>query len=81
MYLSQKQVSRIVKKQYGCTFPELMNQKRMSVAVMLLKNTHLSVSEIAVRVGINNENYFYKLFKERCGVTPLKYRNLKIKTR
>ncbi len=80
LYLSPKQVSRIIKKQYGCTFPQLMNQKRLSVAVMLLKNTSLSVTEIIDRLGFNSENYFYKLFKDYYGVTPQKWRKLKIKT-
>ena len=75
LFLSQKQASRIIKREYGCTFPELINQKRMSVAAMLLKNTHLSVGEIIERLNINSENYFYKLFKQFYGITPLQYRN------
>ena len=74
LYLSQKQVSRIIKKEYGCTFSELVNRRRLNVACALLKHTDLCIGEIASAVGYEYENYFFALFKKSFGVTPLQYR-------
>ena len=74
VYLSTRQVSRILQKEYGCTLSELVTEKRLAQAKMMLKNTDESVGQIALRVGIGSENYFFALFKKKYGITPLKYR-------
>ena len=65
----------MIKREYGCSFTEYVNRKRMSVAMMMLKHTEMTVSEIARAVGFESDNYFYKVFKERQGLTPNEYRN------
>jgi len=72
--LSVRQTSRVVKSEYGCSFVELVNEKRMSVAALLLEKSDLSVGDILKELNFETENYFYKTFKKRYGVTPLKYR-------
>lgn len=73
--LCKKQISRIVQKEYGCSFPELVTRHRMSAACMLLKHTPLHIYEVAENVGYrNHENYFCALFKKNYGVTPTQYR-------
>ena len=74
VYLSTRQVSRILKQEYGCTLSELVNQKKLASAQMLLKNTDMKIGDIARQVNLGSENYFYSLFKKRYGVSPLKYR-------
>ncbi|MBE6590146.1 MAG: helix-turn-helix transcriptional regulator [Ruminococcaceae bacterium] len=74
LYLSPKQVSRIIRKEYGCSFPTLLNQRKLTTACMLLKYTDLSVSQIAAEVGYTYENYFFTRFKGAYGLTPLQYR-------
>ncbi len=77
LHLCEKQVSRVIKREYGCTFSEYVNRKRMSVAVMMLKHTEMTVTEISHAVGFDNDNYFYRVFKERFGITPNEYREQK----
>ncbi len=72
--LSVRQTSRVVKKEFGCSFVELVNEKKMSVAALLLRKSDLSVGDIIKELNYETENYFYKTFKKRYGVTPLKYR-------
>ncbi len=72
--LSTKQISRIILKEYGMTFSELVADKRLASAKMLLKNSALPVREIAARTFPGSETYFYTLFKKKCGVSPIKYR-------
>lgn len=77
LHLCEKQVSRVIKKEYGCTFSEYVNRKRMMVAVMMLKHTEMTVSDISRATGFENSNYFYRVFKEKYGLTPIEYRNNK----
>lgn len=74
LFLCPKQVSRIIKKEYGCSFTELVNEKRLTFACMLLKETNLSIKQIAATVGYDYENYFFKLFKSIYGINPTQYR-------
>ena len=45
----------------------------MERAVLLLKNTTLSVEEITVMLGYSNTSNFYKAFREYYGTTPREY--------
>lgn len=49
-------------------------KKQIEVARMLLAYSHLSVSEIAHRVGLDDPLYFSRLFKKHVGISPLQYR-------
>jgi AraC-like DNA-binding protein len=74
--LSTKQVSRIIKKNYNSSLTEIVNDKKLSAATLMLENTDYSIDEIIKRVNFKTENYFFTLFKKRYGITPLKYRKL-----
>lgn len=72
--LSTRQIARIIEREYGMTFSELVADKRLASAKMLLKNSSLPIYEIAARSFPGSETYFYTLFKKKCGVSPLEYR-------
>ena len=74
VFLSTRQVSRILKKEYGCTLSQLVIQKKLAYAVMLLKNTDMSIGDITRSVNLGAENYFYTLFKNKYGISPLRFR-------
>ncbi|MDG0808362.1 AraC family transcriptional regulator [Cohnella rhizosphaerae] len=61
---------KVFKNATGRTFVEFVNQHRMNVADRLLREGELTVTEIAERVGVDNPNYFTKLFKQIKGLTP-----------
>lgn len=67
-------ISRLIKKNTGYSFMELLVRKRFQKAVMFLVETDLPIEEIAVNVGYENFSYFYRQFKSRYGVTPGQYR-------
>lgn len=67
-------ISRIIKKQTGRTFKDLLETKRLSQACFLLKNTPLTIEEIAMNVGYENLSFFYRLFKKNYGIRPRDYR-------
>lgn len=72
--VSVYQLSRLIKQNTGSTFKELLQRKRLNKAVQLLADTKLSISDIIAYVGYDNASYFFRIFKERYGVSPREYR-------
>ena len=72
--LSQRQVSRVINKEYGCGLTELVTDKRLGSAEILIKSTSIPISEIAKQANLGSPNYFFTLFKKRYGTSPLQYR-------
>ena len=64
----------IFDKESGDSIQEYIIKKRIRKAQHLLRDTNMSVSQISVKVGYSEYNYFFRIFKERVGVTPLQYR-------
>ena len=79
VYLSTRQVSRILQKEYGCNLSQLVNEKKLASAKMMLRDTDMKISDIAHSVNFGAENYFYMLFKKKYGISPLQYRKQKRK--
>ncbi len=67
-------LSREIKRRTGKTYTEIVQERRLSQAAYLLKNTDFAVSDIATQVGYDNTSYFYRLFKAHFGVLPKEYR-------
>lgn len=74
IFLSTRQISRIIEQEYGCSFSQLVMNKRLDHCQLLLKNTDMSVGQIAQQVFSDTPNYFYATFKRRFGISPAKYR-------
>ena len=77
LFLSERQLSRIIRKQYGTTWNGLLTEKRLSAAKMLLETSDRPPSEIASVVGFGSVAGFYRDFTEKFGVPPAKYRKNK----
>ena len=73
--LSLSAVSRLIKKNTGFTFMELLMRKRFQKASVFLVETELPVEQIAANIGYENLSYFYLQFKAHYGVTPNQYRS------
>ncbi len=66
-------ISSLLHKELGKTFSEIVLEKRMDRAVILLKGTDLSIEEISSMLGYSNTSNFYKAFREFYGKTPREY--------
>lgn len=75
LHISKSNIIRVFKKQYGMTPYEYLIQLKIDTAKLLLRNTHMTVGEIAERVKISDQHYFSSLFLDRVGVRPKDYRN------
>lgn len=68
-------ISREIKNKTGKTYTELVQEKRLSQACFLLKNTTMTIDEIASNVGYENISFFYRLFRKSYGISPKKYKS------
>jgi len=69
-------LSKLIKKHTKMNFKELLQEKKLSKAIELIKSTNYSIVEIIELVGYENPTYFYKIFKEKFGMTPREYRKI-----
>ncbi|MBE5981212.1 MAG: response regulator [Paenibacillaceae bacterium] len=72
-------INRIIKKETGYTFLEILNNKRMSKASEYLKRPDINISEVASLIGIPDQRYFSQVFKKYYGQSPREYRKLLVK--
>ncbi|OCT12875.1 hypothetical protein A8709_21320 [Paenibacillus pectinilyticus] len=75
-FINPAYLSRIFKNQMGQNFNEYVSKIRMDAAARLLQQDHLKLSDISLRVGYENVNYFLKKFKEHFGCTPSEYKKV-----
>ncbi len=68
----------LFKNETGYTFSNFLNRFRIEKSKELLKNRDLSILDISLRVGFNNQNYFNTIFKKLTGKTPLQYRKTSV---
>ena len=66
-------ISSLLSKRIGKKFSEIVLEKRMDRAAILIKGTDLSVEEISSMVGYSDTSNFYKAFREYYGVSPREY--------
>lgn len=77
MGLSNAYLSRMFRESYQMSISEYLNHTRVERACALLENGALNVEAVAAKVGFENTKYFYVVFKNLTGQTPLQYRKAK----
>ncbi|MEM6892049.1 MAG: ATP-binding protein [Bacteroidota bacterium] len=75
MGLSRMQLHRKIKHTINKTPSDLIRSERLILATTLLKDSKLSVKEVAYQSGFNSPSYFIKVFKRRFNMTPSDYFN------
>ena len=55
-------------------FRDLLQQVRQELAQHYLRNTHLSLSDVAEQLGYRHQSNFTHAFRETNGCTPLQFR-------
>jgi AraC-like DNA-binding protein len=68
-------LNAVVKQTTGKTIRELINERTLSEAKILLKHTNKQASEIAYELGFLEAASFNRFFKKLTGITPLIFRN------
>ena len=73
-YINESYAARAFKCEMGMSITQYIRKVRFDNAKRLLKNTNVSVGNIALNVGYQDANYFTRLFTREVGVTPTEYR-------
>ena len=76
LYMSKSNVIRIFKKRTGVTPYSFLLNEKLNVAKTLLSSTDITIKNISELLGFSDEHYFSRLFKEKIGKSPTKYRKL-----
>lgn len=72
--ISKFHLCKLFQKYLGLSPKEYILQLRIENAKNLLRNTTIPANKIASMVGINDENYFYRLFKSKVGMSANDFR-------
>ncbi len=76
--ISPKYLTAICKKQSGKTANEWIREKLLEDIRYYLRQTDLSVKQVADQLGFSNPSFFGKFVKEHFGMTPLQIRQKNI---
>lgn len=79
LYISQSYLSMHFKHEMGATFTDYLNDIRIKASMELLTETNMSLMEVALSTGFEDQSYFTKVFKKSQNCTPKEYRQVKSK--
>jgi AraC family cel operon transcriptional repressor len=71
---SPEHVAREVRRWLGKTPTDVVNEARLDHAASRLAESDTPIVEVALACGYENISHFYRLFRERYGVSPGRYR-------
>ncbi len=74
--LNESYLSRLFKKETGLTVTQYVQNEKLNAARNMLTFSDYHPSQIASLLAFSNQSYFIKVFSEKNGVTPKKYRDL-----
>ena len=77
VHVSEDYLTRIFKKELGLSPWDYLNRYRVWLACTLLKNTGMSVNEVAEATGFQDQAYFCRVFKKIRGYRPSRLRSIK----
>jgi len=75
LHMSEPNFFWLFRKNVKMSPIEYINRYRLTMAANLLKTSNDSVKAIAEKVGITNQFYFSKMFKNKYKMSPTQYRN------
>lgn len=74
-YVSQWHLSKLLNRQTGQSFSDILNNIRIEKAKVLLKEPSLRIGNIAEEVGFLDIAHFSRVFKKLTGISANEYRN------
>lgn len=75
VFVSQWHLSKLLNRQTGQNFSEILNGVRIEKAKVLLENPALRIGDIAEKVGFLDMAHFSRVFKKQTGISANEYRN------
>ncbi len=74
MHYSENYFSKLFKKCFHTNFVTFLANVRIEKACDLLRNPLVRVKDVSRMAGFRDANYFTKVFRQQCGMTPSEYR-------
>ena len=71
--MSEPKLRKLFRQTFGKSVFDYYQALRMQEAARLLKEQHLTVSEVGYRVGFTNLSHFARVFEQHLGLKPKKY--------
>lgn len=75
IYLTESNFCKFFKKSTGKTYSDYLNEIRINEACRLLLQSEKTISQISFECGFETLSYFNRVFLNKKGITPSKYRN------
>lgn len=75
LHMNHSYLSRLIKKETGRNFRDLLWEFRIEQSKSLLKQSGMKAYEAAYLVGFKDPAHYSQLFKKTVGVTPTEYRD------
>jgi len=75
--ISPHKLSEVINRKAGTNFNDFVNNYRLEEAKKYLSlgfENNLKIDSLCFDCGFNNKSTFYRLFKEKTGVTPAEYK-------
>ncbi len=73
--VSEDYLTRIFKKELGLSPWDYLNRYKVWLAGRLLRNTGMSVNEVSIATGFQDQAYFCRVFKKIKGYSPSRLRS------
>ncbi|MFT3822559.1 MAG: AraC family transcriptional regulator [Chitinophagaceae bacterium] len=69
-------ISKYFPKYFGCTIGEYMRKLKVEQAILLIKTSPYSLTEVAAFCGFADQSHFIRAFKQQTGFAPKYYQKL-----
>ena len=77
VHVSEDYLTRVFKRELGLSPWDYLNRYRIWLAGTLLRNTGMSVNDVAEATGFQDQAYFCRVFKKIRGFSPSRSRTIK----
>jgi AraC family transcriptional activator of pobA len=74
--ISERQLNTICKNHFNSGLKIILTDRLMQEARKLILFSELSVAEISYKLNFEDNSYFNKVFRNKTGITPKKFRDL-----
>jgi AraC-like DNA-binding protein/quercetin dioxygenase-like cupin family protein len=81
VHMSQAQFMKVFKKVAGMTFVAYVTRVRITNALRLLRETDMTIAEVAARTGFSDQSYFDRRFRQAFGKSPRDWRRNPLQSR
>jgi AraC family transcriptional activator of pobA len=76
LFVTPNHLNKVIKNTTGTTAHDLIFEMLMMEAQILLKQTNMSIAEIAIYLSFEDTSYFTRFFRKQTGITPGAYRKM-----